>query len=227
MGVDPKPVSAAAFWEGLYAQGEDGWELREPAPPLVAWLAGGGRFSISGGPEMAPALPHLENIARGTADIPHVAVPGCGRGHDVRLLARQGYRAVGFDFAAPAVDEALALAAAEGVDAAFEMRDIFGLPAHYREAFDAVWEYTCFCAIDPARRAEYVEVLRSILKPGGTLLGCFYPLRDGNDGPPFPVARAEIEALLAPGFRIVGSAPPARSVERRRGLEWLIRAVRD
>ncbi len=89
-----------------------------------------------------------------------------------------------------------------------------------------MWEYTCFCAIDPTRRAEYVEVLHAILKPGGTLLGCFYPLRDGNDGPPFPVARAEIEALLASGFRIVESAAPAASVERRRGLEWLIRAVR-
>jgi hypothetical protein len=89
-----------------------------------------------------------------------------------------------------------------------------------------VWEYTCFCAIDPGRRAEYVDVQHAILKPGGTLLGCFYPLREGTDGPPFPVARAEIEALLAPLFRIVESAAPAASVERRRGLEWLIRATR-
>jgi SAM-dependent methyltransferase len=144
----------------------------------------------------------------------------------VRLLARRGYRAVGFDFAAAAVEEARALAAAEDVDAAFEQRDVFGLGADRREAFDAAWEYTCFCAIDPARRAEYVEVLRAILKPGGTLLACLYPLRWDAEGPPFPVALAEVERLLTPAFRIVESAAPAASVDRRRGLEWLIRAVR-
>ncbi len=90
MGVDRKPVSAPAFWENLYAQGEDGWELREAGPGLVAWLAAGGRLGDPGA---------------------RVAVPGCGRGHDVRLLARRGYRAAGFDFATAAVEEARTLAA--------------------------------------------------------------------------------------------------------------------
>ena len=209
MGLDRKPVSTPAFWEGLYAEGQDGWELGEPAPGLVAWLSAGGRFGVT------------------TDDVrPRVAVPGCGRGHDVRLLARQGYRAVGFDFAAAAVAEARGLASAEGVEAAFEQRDIFTLVRDHREVFDGVWEYTCFCAIDPARRADYVDVLRTILKRGGTLLACFYPLREGDDGPPFPVARDEVERLLAPHFAIVESGVPAASSERRRGLEWMVRAMR-
>ena len=207
MGLDPKPVSTPAFWEGLYAEGQDGWELGEPSPVLGAWFAGGGRF--------------VGDDARA-----RIAVPGCGRGHDVRLLARQGYRAVGFDFAAAAVAAARGLASAEGVEATFEQRDVFTLGRDHREAFDGVWEYTCFCAIDPARRAQYVDVLRTILKRGGTLLGCFYPLRDGDDGPPFPVARDEVERLLAPHFTIVESGVPAASVERRRGLEWMVRATR-
>jgi SAM-dependent methyltransferase len=155
-----------------------------------------------------------------------VAVPGCGRGHDARLLAQRGYQVVGFDFAEAAVKEARALAAGEGSAARFERRDVFTLAADFAEAFDAVWEYTCFCAIDPARRADYVEVMRAILKPGGTLLGCFYPLREGGDGPPYPVAVAEVERLLEPGFRVQESRAPAASVERRRGLEWLLRAAR-
>ena len=204
MGLDRKPVGEPGFWEELYAGGNDGWELREPAPGLVAWLDGG-RL----GPEGA-----------------RVAVPGCGRGHDARLLAQRGYRAVGFDFAEAAVSEARQLAAAEGSAARFERRDIFTLAADFAGTFDAVWEYTCFCAIDPARRAEYVEVLRAILRPGGTLLGCFYPLREGGDGPPYPVSLAEVERLLAPGFRVEESRAPAASAERRRGLEWLLRASR-
>lgn len=69
-------------------------------------------------------------------------------------------------------------------------------------------------------------MLRTILKRGGTLLGCFYPLREGEDGPPFPVAHDEVERLLAPHFAIVESGPPAASIERRRGLEWMVRATR-
>jgi hypothetical protein len=45
-----------------------------------------------------------------------VAVPGCGRGHDARFLASHGYETVGFDFAAPAVDEARRLAQRDGTD---------------------------------------------------------------------------------------------------------------
>jgi hypothetical protein len=203
------PVSTPAFWEALYAGGQDGWELGAPAPALLAWLDAGGVFP-----------------ARAPGEAARVAVPGAGRGHDARLLARRGYRAWGFDFAAPAVAEGRRLAAAEGLDVALEQRDVFTLAADYGGFFDGLWEYTCFCAIDPARRAEYAALLGTLLRPGGTLLACFYPLREGTDGPPFPVAREEIDRLLAPGFGIVDSGPPAAAVERRRGLEWLVRAER-
>jgi SAM-dependent methyltransferase len=158
---------------------------------------------------------------------PHVAVPGAGRGHDARLLARHGCRVTAFDFAEPAVAEARRLAAAEGVAVAVEARDVFTLARDHASAFDAVWEYTCFCAIDPARREEYVRVLHAILRPGGILLACFYPLREGTDGPPFPVSVEAIERVLAGRFAVMEAGPPARSAERRRGLEWLVRARRE
>jgi len=199
-----KPVSAAAFWEGLYAERQDGWELGEAAPSLQACVASGRSFPPGA----------------------RVAVPGCGRGHDARLLARHGFAVTGFDFAAAAVAEARQLASGEGLAAAFEQRDVFTLASDYAEGFDAVWEYTCFCAIDPERRAEYARTLHDILKPGGTLLACFYPLKDGSDGPPFPVSRPGIEATLEPFFRILEAGPPSASPEGRRGLEWLVRAER-
>jgi SAM-dependent methyltransferase len=155
-----------------------------------------------------------------------VAVPGCGRGHDARLLARRGYRVTAFDFAGAPVTEARRLAAAEGVEVAVERRDVFTLDREYPGAFDGVWEYTCFCAIDPARREEYGRVLHAILRPGGLLLACFYPLREGADGPPFPVSRRDIESALAGRFAVEREGPPVRSVERRQGLEWLVEARR-
>jgi SAM-dependent methyltransferase len=202
-----KPVSAAAFWEQLYAGGNDGWELGAPAPPLEAWLDSGGTF---------PAA----------AESPRLAVPGCGRGHDARLLAKRGYRVWGFDFAEAAVAEARRIAAREGVDVAIEQRDVFTLGRDYPGFFDGVWEYTCFCAIDPGRREEYAQVLHAMLRRGGRLLACFYPMREGTDGPPFPVSQADIERALGPRFRILQAGPPGVSVERRRGLEWLVLAER-
>jgi len=165
--------------------------------------------------------PHLK-----IAQSPHVAVPGAGRGYDARLLAGRGYRVTAFDFADAAVVEARRLAARDGVDVVVEQRDVFTLGQDYAGAFDGVWEYTCFCAIDPARREEYVRVLHTILRPGGLLLACFFPLRAGGDGPPFPVSRGDIDRALAGRFTVLRAGPPGRSAERRRELEWLVEARR-
>ena len=240
------PVSTAGFWDGLYAEGQDGWDLGEPAPALVDWLDAGGRFepggeqsglsadwgsagAMSGPPQMKSLAevdgrqPPPRNAAAGA----RIAVPGAGRGHDARLLARRGHRVTAFDFSEAAVAEARRLAVAEAVELTVERRDVFTLPRDHAGAFDGIWEYTCFCAIDPDRRDEYARVLHAILRPGGLLLACFFPLRDGTDGPPFPVSRGDIERALAGRFTVLEAGPPPRSAERRRGLEWLVRARRE
>jgi methyl halide transferase len=197
-------VSDSAFWEGLYAGRSDRWELGGPTPPLVAYLASHPR-------------PPGE----------HVAVPGCGRGHDARLLARQGYRVRGFDFADPAIREARALAAGAGVDVVFEQRDVFGLAGDYRGFFDGLWEYTSFCAIDPTRRPEYVDVVRALLKPGGWLLACFFPVRDTAGGPPFSATEPELRRLFSPSFTFVDAFVPTTSAPGRAGIEWMVLARRE
>lgn len=190
-------VSAPDFWTDLYARGADGWELSQPAPPLVEFV------------ETTPP-------PRG-----RVAVPGCGRGHDARYLARRGYDVVGFDFSPPAVREARALARAEGARAEFLERDIFTLARDYAHAFDGVWEYTCFCAIDPARRAEYVRTMDAILRPGGWFLACFFPLRRRAAGPPFAVSASEVRRRFGPPFRIERAYAP-RSARLRQGQERMV-----
>jgi SAM-dependent methyltransferase len=231
-------VSTAGFWDGLYAAAQDGWDLGAAAPALEDWLAAGGTFEAEPGTSVrgpgasglsadwgsAGAIsgpPHMEN-----GQSSHVAVPGAGRGHDARLLARRGYRVTAFDFADAAVAEARRLAASDGVDVVVEQRDVFTLGRDHAGAFDGVWEYTCFCAIDPARREEYVRVLHTILRPGGLLLACFFPLREGGDGPPFPVLRADIDRALADRFTVLRAGPPGRSADRRQNLEWLVEARR-
>ena len=196
----PLTVSEPAFWDGLYERGGDGWELGRPAPPLEEYLR------------------------RNSPPGEKVAVLGCGRGHDARLFARLGYRVWGFDFAVQAIHDARVLAKQEGFEIVFEQRDIFDLATDYREFFDGVWEYTCFCAIDPQRRTEYVELVRELLKPDGWLLACFFPVREGEDGPPFPAIEAEIRRVFAPDFAFLEAYAPTDSAERRGGLEWMVMA---
>lgn len=193
-------VNDASFWEDVYARGGDGWELGRPAPPLVDFL------------DTTPP------------PLGRVAVPGCGRGHDARLLATRGYDVTGFDFAPAALAAARALAARERVAVSFEDRDVFALGHALPNAFDGVWEYTCFCAIDPARRAEYVRSLAGTLRAGGWLLACFFPLRAVSAGPPFVVSEAEVRRLFAPTFTIERAFAPLRSARGRQGREWMVLA---
>ncbi len=134
--------------------------------------------------------------------------PGCGRGHDARLLAARGYAVTGFDWAPSALAAARRLAARERVTATFEDRD------------------TCYCAIDPARRAEYVGSLAGTVRAGGWLLACFWPLRGTRAGPPYPVWPDEVRRLLRSAFRIERAFAPLRSPRGRQGREWMILARR-
>ena len=73
--------------------------------------------------------------------------PGCGTGHDVRLLAEQGASVVGLDIAPSAVRKAESMNAADNVQ--YHLGDFLDLQEQYVGSFDYVFEHTCLCAIDP------------------------------------------------------------------------------
>jgi SAM-dependent methyltransferase len=138
------------------------------------------------------------------------------------LFARHGFDVVGFDFAPSAIDAARLAAREARRPAEFVQADIFALPAEYREAFDYVVEHACFSAIDPARRPEYVEVVRALLRPDGELIGLFFA-HGQPGGPPFSTDADELRRLVGAAFAVEYLAPPARSVERRLGRELFAR----
>lgn len=148
-------------------------------------------------------------------DSPHrpppgrVAFPGCGLGHDVRLFRDHGYDALGIDFAVAPEDVPV-------LDF-----DVFELAARFPAAFDAIVEYTCYCAIDPKRRAEYAGVLHAALRPGGLLVALAFPVEEREGGPPFGIDEAEIEGVLGAGLTLVHFETPRSSVEPRLGRERL------
>lgn len=183
-------------WNEQYAIGETPWDKGEPSPPLLEAL---GRLEISG----------------------RILVPGCGTGHDVRALAGQGAHVVGLDIAALAIERARTIAPVAGEE--YVCGDLFDLPASLRGTFDAVFEHTCFCAIDPAMRPAYVAAVHGALRPGGLLYAVFY-LDPGNaspdEGPPFETSVAELDRLFLPTFDLVEEWLPTAAYPGREGREW-------
>jgi SAM-dependent methyltransferase len=185
-------VNSARKWEADYARQTDGWDL--------------------GGP--TPVFEHLLS----TRQLPpgRMIVLGAGRGHDARLFARHGFQVTAVDFASQAVQEMHRLAD-PAAPVEILQQDIFTLPETLVHSFDYVLEYTCFCAIDPARRAEYADLVTRLLKPNGLYIDLAFPLDGRKGGPPFAVTETEIFDLFANrGFKLLSREKPAASVSPRR-----------
>jgi thiopurine S-methyltransferase len=87
-------------------------------------------------------------------------------------------------------------------------------------SLQGVVEHTCFCAIDPSRRSDYLAAVTRLLAPGGWLLGLFW-CHTLPGGPPF----GSDPQQLADQLRRAGLIPllwePARGSRAERSGEWL------
>jgi hypothetical protein len=106
------------------------------------------------------------------------------------------------------------------------------LPAELVGAFDWVFEHTCFCAISPGQRADYVHAVATALRRSGHVLGIFFldPWDPGEEappegGPPFGISTEELDELFLPDFRLLEQERPKTSYAGREGREilWLLR----
>lgn len=182
------------FWDALYRDEAGNWELGRPTPPLARRLA---------------AAPPIDQRA---------LVVGCGRGHEARLLAELGAHVTAVDIAPTAITNARA-ATPDALKIDFRVADLFALPQR-PDRYHLIVEHTCYCAIEPRRRAEYVDAVADLLLPGGHLLALFYAHgRDG--GPPYTVTADELRASFTRRFHIDELATTDDSVLLRLGEELL------
>lgn len=189
-------------WEQCYREGDTPWDKGSAAPPLMELI---GRH----GPELWGDGPIL--------------VPGCGLGHDVRALAALGLPVLGLDIAETAVTKARGYPST-GLET-YETGDFLDPAWRESHRFSALWEHTCFCAIDPALRGRYAASAAEVLDPGAVLAGVFYltPFDPGEDatGPPFGATTAEIDTLFAPWFERIDAWVPQSAYPGREGREWI------
>ncbi len=185
------------FWNQRYIEKNTGWDLGSVSRPFVHLLETG-------------------RLKRGMS----ILIPGSGRSHEGIYLAREGFRVTVVDFAPEVTREVREQVAKEGVRMEVLNEDIFQLDPATHGTFDYLLEQTCFCAIDPERRSQYVEMAWRMLRPGGMLFGLFYAHgREG--GPPWTTTPEEVRALFDPRFDFLEFSVTEQSVDSRKGEELL------
>ena len=191
-------VDHSQFWENIYLEDDAGWDLKGITPVFD---------SISN--ELIPGK---------------VCIVGCGRGYDAIMIAQKGFEVTAVDFAPSAINAVKKLAKKSDVIVHIIQDDIFSLTPDYSNTFDFIIEQTCFCAIHPSRRKDYEKLVRSILKPGGKLIGLWFPLdktlKEG--GPPWGTTVEEVKAIFNSEWKIEKEEFPTLSIEPRKGREKLI-----
>jgi SAM-dependent methyltransferase len=190
-------VNSPRKWEADYERKTDGWDLGGPTPAFK-------RLASSG--QLTPG---------------RMIVLGAGRGHDAREFARRGFQVTAVDFASHAANEMRRLAN-PAAPVKILQSDLFSLSHELNNSFDYVLEYTCFCAIDPKRRADYADLVMQLLKTDGVYIDLAFPLDLRTGGPPFAVKESEVMDLFQKrGFKLVSRKKPEESVSQRRHAEEL------
>jgi SAM-dependent methyltransferase len=188
----------AKFWEDIYLADDTGWDLNGPTP----------------------VFEHLaESFDRG-----QVCIIGCGRGYDAVMFAKKGFDVTAVDFAPSAIRALKELIKQQAVNVNAVQQDIFSLVPEFHGSFDYIIEQTCFCAIHPSRRVEYEALVKGLLKPGGRIIGLWFPLdKDLNDGgPPYGTTIDEIKSVFNIGWEIEKEEFPDLSIKPRKNREKLI-----
>ena len=186
----------AAFWQDRYEQGYTGWDLGAPSPPLQAYI------------DQLPD-PALD-----------ILIPGAGNAHEAAYLHARGFRRVRVLDLVDIPLQRLARLVPDFPPDHLIQGDFFDHQGQY----DRILEQTFFCALDPDRRADYARHMAQLLRPGGRLVGVWFtfPLRPGQDRPPYGGSPEEYARYFAPWFTPHHSAPCYNSHPSRAGQEWFM-----
>lgn len=195
--LSPHPeIQSSQFWTGLYHDHQDGWDLHAPAPALV---------------DMLPRLKLPKS---------RILVLGCGRGNDAAFFAECGHVVTAVDFSPQAIQEGKERYKHLSNIHWFES-DIFNLPSQWQGQFDLIFEHTCYCAIDPAKRQDLVRIWNRLLHSQGQVMGVFFVM-DRPNGPPYGGTEWELRERLKKTYQFQFWGRWKKSEPRRQGTELFV-----
>jgi SAM-dependent methyltransferase len=191
------------------------FEVRDPSTPAF-WDE---RFTRQFTPWDRGGVPQALREFVASADRPLTClIPGCGAAHELTFLSEAGWNAVAIDFSPAAVQVARSLAGSwsERIIEA----DFFSYAGP--QPLDMIYERAFLCALPRSMWAQVGARWAQLLAPGALLVGYFL-FDDNPKGPPFGIARAELDALLLPHFECIVDDPVLDSIAVFAGKErWMM-----
>ena len=182
-------------WAARYREEDTPWNHGDPHPEVRRLIAAG-EFPLPEGGGRA-------------------LVPGCGPAHDACAIAKLGFMVTGIDYTTEARD--LGAPALEELGGQLLCED--ALEHTPSEPYDLVFEHTFLCAIDPALRVRYGELVTRALRPGGLLVVIVFPVDRPREeeGPPFTLTIEDMHEVLGAAFLLRSHSPIECT---REGREW-------
>ena len=152
-----------------------------------------------------------------------VLVPGSGYGYDAWAISNAGYTTTGIDIVEFAVSEAQRIhQGAENLS--FIKADLFDPELPAKKTYGAIWEHTCYCAILPEQREDYIEAVANLLEKDGLFIGLFFTNTEmpPGEGPPYETSAEDVHRLFSERFELVWEKDPDDTFPQRVGCEWLM-----
>ena len=122
-------ISNPSFWNNLYINNMNVWDLNTPTPIFKNWES-------------------TLNLRK--KDI-NICIPGCGTGNDALYFAKKGYNVHAIDFSDIALHYLSESAKINNIKLNIINKDFFKMDKSYHNYFDMILEYTFYCAIDISR----------------------------------------------------------------------------
>jgi len=172
---------ASMDWEARYKEGDTPWDLGRAHPELLARLRDGD-FGRPG----------------------RALVPGCGRGYDALALASFGWKVTAVDLVDMPEKLLVPLRERGGEFLVTDALDYRG-----SEPYQAIFDHTFFCAVDPAQRSDWGKMIDRNLALNGRLFCLVYPVDRPLElgGPPWGITADDQQRALGNGFRMCADRP--------------------
>lgn len=185
----------AQYWDNRYQKKETGWDAGSITTPI--------REFIDQWPDKQAA----------------VLVPGCGNSHEAAYFLEKGFTNITLIDIAPGLTAVLREKFKEKVGKAIHIitGDFFELKGQ----FDLIIEQTFFCALDPSLRGAYAKKMKTLLAPGGVLVGVMFN-KEFPAGPPFGGNVDEYKKLFSQFFEIIKMESCYNSIPPRAGTEIFV-----
>ena len=185
-------VFDASFWDDQYLHHKPGWDIGAPSTPLKTFID-----------QLTD-----RNI--------RILIPGCGNGYEAEYLLQQGFQQVTVIDISPVLTERISqkLQLYLGNTLTVVTGDFFELEG----SFDLILEQTFFCVFPPAMRPQYVQKVKTLLAPGGTIAGVLFN-RDFETAPPYGGHMEEYIPLFKQSLDLIKMEPCYNSIKPRLGAE--------